>query len=129
MNKRMRNRNRSRPQASGYSDAGASLVKRAIRGFKAVSLSPLMDIDMNNMTLRQRSRMLYMAAPVATSAIDTNRTKVVGVGLTMQASPDIDVLGMTPDTATSWRKKTEMEFRLWANKKQNCDALGLSNFP
>ena len=129
MNKRMRNRNRSRPQASGYSDAGASLVKRAIRGFRAVSLSPLMDIDMNNMTLRQRSRMLYMAAPVATSAIDTNRTKVVGVGLTMQASPDIDVLGMTPDTATSWRKKTEMEFRLWANKKQNCDALGLSNFP
>lgn len=129
MNKRMRNRNRSRPQASGYSDAGASLVKRAIRGFKAVSLSPLMDIDMNNMTLRQRSRMLYMAAPVATSAIDTNRTKVVGVGLTMQAGPDIDVLGMTPDTATSWRKKAEMEFRLWANKKQNCDAIGLSNFP
>lgn len=129
MNKRMRNRNRSRPQASGYSDAGASLVKRAIRGFRAVSLSPLMDIDMNNMTLRQRSRMLYMAAPVATSAIDTNRTKVVGVGLTMQASPDIDVLGMTPDTATSWRKKAEMEFRLWANKKQNCDAIGLSNFP
>ena len=81
MNKRKRNRNRSRPQASGYSDAGASLVKRAIRGFRAVSLSPLMDIDMNNMTLRQRSRMLYMAAPVATSAIDTNRTKVVGVGL------------------------------------------------
>lgn len=116
------------PKASGYSEAGASIVKRALRGFKAVSLSPLMDIDMNNMTLRQRARMLYMAAPVATAAIDTNRTKVIGVGLTLQAVPDAELLGISPETARAWRKKTETEWKIWAGKKQNCDALGMNNF-
>ena len=28
--------------------------------------------------------MLYMAAPVATAAINTNRTKVIGTGLTLK---------------------------------------------
>ena len=42
-----------------------------------MSGSPKEDIDANNYTLRQRARMLYMAAPIATSAIRTNRTNVV----------------------------------------------------
>lgn len=117
-----------KPKASGYGDAGASIVKRALRSFRALSGSSLMDINMHNRTLRQRARMLYMAAPVATSAIDTNRTKVIGVGLTLQCSIDAEFLGLSPETAKSWRKKTETEFRLWAGKKQNCDAIGLSNF-
>ena len=116
------------PRASGYSEAGASHTKRSLRSFKAVSLSPLMDIDMNNMTLRQRTRMLYMAAPVATAAIDTNRTKVVGVGLTLQAIPDMEILNLSPESAREWRKRTETEWRMWAGKKQNCDALGMNNF-
>ena len=62
-----------KPKASGYGDAGASIVKRALRSFRALSGSSLMDINMHNRTLRQRARMLYMAAPVATSAIDANQ--------------------------------------------------------
>ena len=116
------------PRASGYSEAGASLHKRALRGFKANSGSPAMDINWNNMTLRQRARMLYMAAPVATAAINTQRTKVVGMGLTLKSSVNIDVLGITPEAAKSWQKKTEAEWNLWAGKKQNCDALGLNSF-
>ena len=53
--------------ASGYSEAGASIVRRALKGFKAFSSHPYMDIDFNNKTMRQRGRMLYMSAPVATS--------------------------------------------------------------
>lgn len=68
-----------RPQNKGYGEAGASWRKRAVKGFNAPSGSSHEDIDFNNYTLRQRSRMLYMAAPVATSAIKTNRTNVVGV--------------------------------------------------
>ena len=113
---------------SGYSDAGASYSRRAMKGFTSKSISAQDDIDGNNGTLRQRARMLYMSSPVATSAINTNRTKVVGTGLSLQSSIDSALLGMNPDKALDWKKRTESEFALWAEKKQNCDALGMNNF-
>lgn len=116
------------PQAKGYSEAGASLYRRALKGFTPDSGSPREDIDWNNSVLRQRARMLYMASPVATSAVNTNRTKVVGIGLTLKASVDFEVLGISPEAAKDWQRKTEAEFRVWAGKKQNCDALGVNNF-
>lgn len=118
----------ARPQVSGYSEAGASLVRRAMRGFKARSGSPNEDINYNNSTLRQRGRMLYMSAPLATSAVNTNRTKVVGVGLTLKSSINLDVLGLSPEEAKEWQKHTEAEFHLWADRKQGCDAIGMNNF-
>ena len=127
----MSKRNHSRsaaPYAKGYSEAGASVTRRALKGFTPDSGSPNEDINRNNATLRQRSRMLYMASPVATSAINTNRTKVVGTGLTLKATVDRDLLGLSPEAAKEWQHKAEMEFRLWGGKKQNCDALGLNNF-
>lgn len=69
-----------------------------------------------------------MASPVATAAINTNRTKVVGTGLTLRSTVDRDLLGLSPEAAKAWQRTTEAEFRLWAGKKQNCDALGLNNF-
>ena len=88
-----------RMKAMGYSDAGASRTRRALRGMNAVSGSAQQDIDLNNYTLRQRSRMLYMAAPLATSAVDTNRTKVVGTGLTLKTSVNRTFLNLEPETA------------------------------
>ena len=85
------------PYVKGYSEAGASVTRRALKGFIPDSGSPNEDINRNNATLRQRSRMLYMASPVATSAINTNRTKVVGTGLTLKATVDRDLLGLSPD--------------------------------
>lgn len=116
------------PQAKGYSEAGASMTRRALKAFQPNSGSPNDDINRNNRTLRQRSRLLYMSSPVATSAINTNRTKVVGTGLTLKSTIDRDVLGLTPEAAKEWQRRTEAEFRLWAEKRQNCDALGLNNF-
>ena len=119
---------RGRPQAKGYSEAGASHTRRALKGFTPNSGSPQEDIDFNNKTLRQRARMLYMAAPLATSAINTNRTKVVGIGLALKAAVDREVLGISEEAADRWQRKTKAEFELWANKKANCDALGLNTF-
>ena len=116
------------PQAKGYSEAGASTTRRALKGFPPNSGSPNEDINRNNFTLRQRARMLYMAAPVAASAINTNRTKVVGTGLQLKSTVDREILGISSEAAKEWQKKTEAEFKLWAEKKQNCDALGLNNF-
>ncbi len=72
--------------------------------------------------------MLFMASPVAGAAINTNRTKVVGTGLTLKCSIDRETLGLSAEAAKEWQQHTEREFRLWAGKKQNCDALGLNNF-
>lgn len=117
-----------RPQNKGYGEAGASWRKRAVKGFNAPSGSSHEDIDFNNYTLRQRSRMLYMAAPVATSAIKTNRTNVVGVGLRLKSRIDREVLGLTPEQAEEWQKTTEREFNLWTKDKRACDATGMNNF-
>ena len=116
------------PKASGYNDAGASITKRSLKGFTASSGAPREDIDLSNLTLRQRSRMLYMSAPVATSAINTSRTKIVGSGLTLKSSIDPELLGITKEAAKEWQRRVEAEFRLWAGKKQFCDATGMNDF-
>lgn len=113
---------------SGYGEAGASWKKRNLKSFNAPSISAREDIDWNNYTMRQRARMLYMAAPLATSAIKTNRTNVVGCGLKLQAKPDAEILGLSEEALAAWRKKTEAEFELWARKKTSCDATGVNNF-
>ena len=117
-----------RPKASGYSEAAASLTRRALKGFTARSGSPSEDIDWNNFTMRQRGRMLYMSSPLATSAINTNRTKTVGIGLTLKPAVDREILGLTPEASKDWQRRTEAEFRLWASRKDACDATGMNNF-
>ena len=113
---------------AGYSEAGASHSKRAMKDFDAVSSSPVTDIDLNNMTLRQRSRMLYMSGSVGTSAVNTVRTKVVGTGLSLKAEIGREFLGMNEEAAKDWQRRAEAEFKLWAGRRENCDALGLSTF-
>lgn len=120
--------NSVRPRVSGYSEAGASRSKRALKSFNAHSSSPNQDINWNNGTLRPRGRMLYMSSPLATSSINTTRTKTVGVGLKLSPSIDRETLGMSAEAAKKWQKRTEAEFELWADRKDACDAIGMNNF-
>lgn len=122
------NKAKIRPVNKGYGDAGASWHKKSTKGFNAMSGSAKEDIDANNSTLRQRARMLYMAAPVATSAIKTVRTNVIGVGLHLKSRIDRETLGMSQQAADEWQAKVEKEFSLWADRKNACDATGINNF-
>lgn len=124
----MKERRWARPTNKGYGDAGASRTKRALKGFKASSGSAREDIDFNNYTMRQRARMLYMAAPLATSAIKTNRTNVIGPGLMLKPKIDYKRLGISETQAAEWQRKTEKEFALWAEDPRACDAMGLNDF-
>ena len=72
--------------------------------------------------------MLTMSTPLAASAINTNRTKVVGTGLHMRCAINREILGLSEEQAIKWQKKTEAEWEMWAKKKRSCDALGLNNF-
>lgn len=112
----------------GYSEGGASYKRNALKGMIPNSGAPWEDIDNNNFTLRQRSRMLYMSSGIAASAIKTNRTNVVGNGLKLKSIINRQALGMSQEQAEEWQKKTESEFELWAGKKNACDATGMNDF-
>ncbi|MHC1683693.1 MAG: phage portal protein [Clostridiaceae bacterium] len=112
---------------SGYSEGGASHHKKSMKGYKAFSASPREDIDLNLQTLRHRSRDMFMNAPLATSALKTTRTNVVGSGLKLKSRIDAEFLGITEEYADEWEKNTEREFALWAESKF-CDSLRINDF-
>lgn len=112
---------------SGYSESGASRTKKSTKGWNANSKSPQEDIDRNLDILRQRSRDLYMSAPLATSAIKTQRTNVIGSGLKLKSRIDYKFLGITKEQADEWEINTEREFELWAESFW-CDSQRLNNF-
>lgn len=115
-------------QNKGYSQAGASYTKKALKGFLVSSGSPAEDINANNYTLRQRSRMLYMSAPVATAALKRQRTNIVGAGLRLKPTIDRETLGLSQEQAEAWQRKVQAEFNLWAGRKNACDATGVNTF-
>lgn len=106
---------------SGYGKHGASYTKKSLLGWITSGMSADEDIVENIETLRARSRDLYMGAPLATGAIKTLRTNVVGSGLALNATIDAEALGLTEDQAAAWEKSVEREWRLWA-ETVDCDA-------
>lgn len=110
-----------------YAQHGASRRKNSLAGWQTKSGSALVDIEKNVDLLRERSRDLYMGAPIATSAIKTLRTNVVGSGLHLNPQIDAEYLGMTPEEADDWEQKTEREFKLWA-EDISCDMQRMHNF-
>ena len=113
---------------SGYSHHGANRQKKSMRGWDSMSGSPKEDINNNLDTLRERSRDLYMGGGiVATGAIKTTRTNVVGPGLTLKPSIDAEFLKMSEDEAEAWKKTALREFQYFA-ESINCDRFRKNNF-
>ena len=94
----------------GYSHGGASYTKKALKGFTVESGSASEDINANLYTLRQRSRILYQTAPIATGALKRQRTNIVGPGLRLKATIMGEPLsGMTYKTMHLLKKYKIME--------------------
>lgn len=69
-------------------------------------------------TLRERATDLERNAPLATGALATKITSVVGTGIKPRAAIDRDVLtGLTETQADAWERQAELEFRLATGKK------------
>lgn len=111
----------------GYGEGGASSQKKSMRGWRANATSPKDDIDLNLHTLRARTRDLYMTAPLATAALKTTKTNVVGPGLRLKCHINSERLGITEDQANTMGQQIEQEFALWAESK-HCDALKMNDF-
>lgn len=114
-------------QNSGYGNHGASAKKKSLAGWLATGGSAIEDIEINIETLRKRSRDLYMGAPIATGALKSTVTNVVGSGLKLNAQIDHEFLGMTPEEADAWESTVEREFDFWASGK-DCDITRMNNF-
>lgn len=112
---------------SGYSNYGASHTKKSLFGWLFSGGSAREDIGENLSTLRQRSRDLYMGVPLATGAIKTCRTNVVGSGLKLKSQIDYAVLGLGDEEARALEGIVEREFALWADSPA-CDIERLDNF-
>jgi len=113
---------------SGYSHHGANTSKKSMRGWISESYSPKEDINGNLDILRTRSRDLYMGGGnIATGAIKTTRTNVIGSGLMLKPSIDSDFLKMDDNEAEKWEQTVLREFEYFATSV-NSDRFRLNNF-
>lgn len=112
---------------SGYDRHGASKRKKSMLGWISKGASADEDIVENLQDLRDRSRDLFMGTPIATGALKTVRTNVVGAGLRLNAQIDWEYLGLTEDQADEWEKQVEREWKLWS-ESQDCDAARMLTF-
>ncbi|MCL2087646.1 MAG: phage portal protein [Oscillospiraceae bacterium] len=125
--KRANARNRLNIINSGYSNYGASHSKNSLLGWFCNGGSAKEDIQENLSTLRQRSRDLYMGVPIATGAVKTMRTNVVGSGLVLKSQIDYEFLKLSEEQAQITESDIEREFALWA-ESEACDIERFDNF-
>lgn len=112
---------------SGYSAGAANTNKKSMIGFPAPGGSANEDIHENLPIIRRRSRELYMSVPLATGAVNTARTNVIGPGLRLKSTPDVQVLGITEEEGEALGRQIEREFAVWADSVM-CDASRADNF-
>jgi lambda family phage portal protein len=107
---------------------GASRARAALAGWNPVQGTGAdEDNNTDRPTLIARSRDLMRSSPLAAGAVGTVVSNVVGTGLTLDATPDYKLLGISEDEAEAWAENTESEFRLWADST-NCDVTRHDNF-
>jgi lambda family phage portal protein len=107
----------------GYN--GGRRDRRGTRNWRPSSGSADADVLPDLPDLRARSRDLARNAPIATGAISTVVTNVVGDGLRLQSSVDFEALGMTEEQADQWERTAERE---WAHFCNSSDFTKVQKF-
>lgn len=111
--------------STGYIVPGGS--RRAVKAWTPSSNNADGDTIPKVGYSRAGCRDLVMNTPMARAALKRELTNVVGWGLNLQCRIDRASLGLSDKEATDWERKTEREFRLWANSV-DCDAERESTF-
>jgi len=109
----------------GYIVAGSS--RRTMRGWNPSANTADVDTIPKLNAMRAGSRDMYMNAPIGRAPLNRVKTNAIGSGLRLQSRLDREVLGLTPEEASSWERLTEKEFELWASSIE-CDASRTQNF-
>ena len=127
MNRWLTQKNKSTAVKNNYGSHGASHEKKSFRGWVVNAGSALEDIESNIEVLRERSRDLFMGAPIATGALRTMTTNIVGSGVRLNTQIDYEFLGMTREEADFWETNVEREFALWS-ESTSCDLQRMNDF-
>lgn len=108
---------RDRTMLSAYTGTGGfkggKRDRRATRNWRPGTGSADADLLPELEDLRGRSRDLARNLPIATGAIQTNKTHVVGDGLVLNAQCKRDVLGISEEQAAAFNKRAEAEWALF----------------
>ncbi len=105
---------------------GASRSRRGLKAWNPLGGSPDADILFDLEALRDRSRDLVRNNAIASGAIKTKITNVIGAGLRLRSHIDRDALGMDEEAAEAWETATEREWRLFWESKE-CDVARTCN--
>lgn len=114
-------------QAAAGAYVGASRTRRSMSQWNPNIGDANADTLYDLPTLRTRSRDLLRNAPLASGAVNTVVTNVVGTGLLLEPQIDNEALGMTEEEADDWEKQTEREWKLFAGSVE-IDAARTLNF-
>lgn len=83
---------------------------------------------MDYWTMRARSAQLFTENLYARGLIRRLLTNEIGTGLTPEAAPDEQILGVEEDSLNDWAELTENRFGLWGKSPQVCDWKQQSTF-
>ncbi|MHB8109773.1 MAG: phage portal protein [Syntrophorhabdaceae bacterium] len=92
---------------------GASTSRRSLSEFNPQDSDPNSTLQFDLDKLRQRSRDMIRNVPLASGAINTVVTNVVGSGLSLQSRIDRSILNLTDEQADAWESKVESEWSLF----------------
>jgi len=107
----------------GYN--GGRRERRATKMWRPKAGSANADVLPDLPDLVARARELSRNVPIATGAIATTKTNVVGDGIKLQASIDASVLGISPEAADAMEREQEREWTLFC---ANADFTRVQHF-
>ena len=72
-------------------------------------------------TLRERSGQLFTENLYARGLIRRLITNEINTGLSVEATPDEEIIGVTEDSLNEWAETVENRFSLWGKNPHTCD--------
>jgi lambda family phage portal protein len=106
---------------TGYSNYGANLTKNSLAGWLWRGGDADRDIGLTVQILRERSRDAFMGIPLASAAVETLDTNVIGEGLYPAPNVDGEALGLDEDQTSELNKELATKFCWWSDDPRECD--------
>jgi lambda family phage portal protein len=113
---------------TGYGQYGANLTKNSLLGWLWHGGDADKDIGLNVQVLRERSRDAFMGIPLASAAIETLDTTVIGEGLFPAPNVDGEALGLNETETAELNKEIADKFNWWATDPRECDFVARDSF-
>jgi len=75
-------------------------------------------LNLDHYRLRQNARLAFHDTPQARALVERYADTVADIGLTLEAAPKSEILGITPEQAEAWGRDVEERFDLFAKSKR-----------